>query len=176
MIKSKQNLENTSTKEKLALFKQEMKKDRDYASEKKKRKELYEAKEWYTIRAILGNDWANWFVLIGARERGKTFTVQDYVLNCFFNPNSKLYHVPFYWMRLNDIAIKNMIMNNAAKMFEPLLVRKYHLESIKVKGAIKKVVKKLKKGKYYVKVRAWKSYKGNTLYGKYSKAKKVKVK
>ena len=33
----------------------------------KKRKELYEAKEWYTIRAILGNDWANWFVLIGAR-------------------------------------------------------------------------------------------------------------
>lgn len=31
------------------------------------KKKLYEAKEWYTIRAILGNDWANWFVLIGAR-------------------------------------------------------------------------------------------------------------
>lgn len=30
-------------------------------------KEKYEAKEWYTIRAILGNNWANWFVLIGAR-------------------------------------------------------------------------------------------------------------
>ena len=37
-------------------------------------------------------------------------------------------------MRLNDIAIKNMIMNNAAKMFEPLLVRKYKLEGIKVRG------------------------------------------
>ncbi len=37
-------------------------------------------------------------------------------------------------MRLNDIAIKNMLMNNAAKMFEPLLVRKYHLENVKVKG------------------------------------------
>ena len=37
-------------------------------------------------------------------------------------------------MRLNDIAIKNMMMNNAAKFFEPLLVRKYHLENIKVKG------------------------------------------
>ena len=72
--------------------------------------------------------------MIGARERGKTFTVQDYVLNCFFNPKSKLYHVPFYWMRLNDIAIKNMVMNNGAKMFEPLLVRKYHLENIKVRG------------------------------------------
>lgn len=34
---------------------------------KEEKKKLYEAKEWYTIRAILGNDWANWFVLIGAR-------------------------------------------------------------------------------------------------------------
>ena len=72
--------------------------------------------------------------MAGARERGKTFSVQDFVLNSFFNPKSKLYKVPFYWMRLNDIAIKNMLMNNAAKMFEPLLVRKYHLENIKVKG------------------------------------------
>lgn len=37
-------------------------------------------------------------------------------------------------MRLNDIAVKNMLMNNGAKMFEPLLVNKYHLENIKVKG------------------------------------------
>ena len=72
--------------------------------------------------------------MIGARERGKTFTVQDYVLNQYFNPKSKLYGVPFYWMRLNDIAVKNMTMNNGAKMFEPLLVRKYHLENIKVRG------------------------------------------
>ena len=103
-------------------------------NDKKTKKELYEAKAWYTIRALLGNQWANWYILIGARERGKTFSVQDYVLNCFFNPKSKLYHVPFYWMRLNDIAIKNMMMNNAAKFFEPILVRKYGLQDIKVKG------------------------------------------
>jgi len=98
------------------------------------KKKLYEAKEWYTIRALLGNQWANWFIMAGARERGKTFSVQRWVLSKFFNPKSKLYHVPFYWMRLNDIAIKNMLMNNAAKMFEPLLVREFHLENIKVKG------------------------------------------
>lgn len=103
-------------------------------SQKELKKKLYQEKEWYTCRSLLGNQWANWFIMIGARERGKTFTVQDYVLNCFFNPKSKLYHVPFYWMRLNDIAIKNMTMNNGAKMFEPLLVRKYHLENIKVRG------------------------------------------
>jgi len=101
---------------------------------KTKRKEAYKIKEYYTIRAILGNQWANWFILAGARERGKTFSVQDYVLGCFFNPKNPLYKVPFYWMRLNDIAIKNMTMNNCAKMFEPLLVRKYHLEKIKFRG------------------------------------------
>ena len=101
---------------------------------KELRKKLYENKEWYTIRAILGNQWANWFILSGARERGKTFSVQDFVLNKYFNPHSMLHEKPFYWMRLNDIAVKNMLMNNGAKMFEPLLVRKYHLENIKVKG------------------------------------------
>lgn len=60
------------------------------------KKKLYDEKEWYTIRALLGNQWCNWFIMAGARERGKTFSVQDFVLNCFFNPKSKLYKVPFY--------------------------------------------------------------------------------
>lgn len=81
------------TKKQLDL---EYKKLRDADNQKKKKKELYEAKEWYTIRALLGNQWANWFIMAGARERGKTFSVQDYVLNQFFNPKSKLYKVPFY--------------------------------------------------------------------------------
>lgn len=102
--------------------------------ERENARKRYQEKSWYTIRALLGNQWANWFVLSGARERGKTFTVQDFVLGKFFNPKSPLFHKPFYWMRLNDIAIKNMLMNNGAKMFEPLLVRKYGLEEIKVKG------------------------------------------
>lgn len=121
----------TASQKKAAI---EYEKLRRADDQKALKKRLYEEKEWYTIRALLGNQWANWFIMAGARERGKTFSVQDYVLNCFFNPLSKLYKVPFYWMRLNDIAIKNMLMNNAAKMFEPLLVRKYRLESVKVKG------------------------------------------
>lgn len=60
------------------------------------RKKLYEEKQWYTCRALLGNQWANWYIMAGARERGKTFSVQDFVLNKFFNPKSKLYHKPFY--------------------------------------------------------------------------------
>lgn len=109
--------------------------DRNRRAEQKKRiKELYDNKEFYTIRSALGNQWANWFIFAGARERGKTFSVQDYVLGTYFNPKSKLYKKPFYWMRLNDIALKNMLMNNGAKLFEPLLVKKYKLENIKVSG------------------------------------------
>ena len=67
-------------------------------SKKEQIKALYEAKEWYTVRALLGNNWANWFILAGARERGKTFSVQDFVLNKFFNPNSPLCGEPFYWL------------------------------------------------------------------------------
>lgn len=101
---------------------------------KRLQKEAYENKEWYTIRSLLGHHDTNWFVLIGARELGKTFSVQDYVLGCFFNPKHPLYHVPFYWMRLSDAALNSMKQNNGAKMFEPLLVEKYGLEEIKVRG------------------------------------------
>lgn len=126
---TKNTLENTINRQ----IEARKRKDRLIISQKKKQA-LYEAKEWYTCRAMLGNQWANWFVFAGARERGKTFTVQDFVLNKFFNPNSPIKGEPFYWLRLNDKAVQNMLMNNGAKMFEPILVRKYHLEGIKVKG------------------------------------------
>lgn len=96
---------------------------------KAEKERLYQQKQWYNIRSLLGNTWAHYFVLIGARERGKSYSVQDFCLNQFFRKGK-----PFYWMRLNEAATKNMLMNNGAKMFEPLLVRKYHLEGIKVKG------------------------------------------
>ena len=117
-----------------AEAKRYLQKQRDLFKNKHEKKKLYDAKEWYTCRALLGNQWANWFIFAGARERGKTFTVQDFVLNKFFNPNSPIAGEPFYWLRLNDKAVQNMLMNNGAKMFEPLLVRKYGLEGMKVKG------------------------------------------
>ena len=43
------------------------------------------------INELTGSLWP-----VRANERGKTFSVQDYVLNCYFNPKSKLYKVPFY--------------------------------------------------------------------------------
>lgn len=96
---------------------------------KAERKEYYNNKQWYNIRSLLGNKWASFYILIGARERGKSYSVQDYVLNQRIN-----HDIPFVWIRLNEAATNKMLANNGAKMFEPLLVKKYHLEDIKVKA------------------------------------------
>lgn len=56
------------TKEQKAAAK-EYKQLRAADDQKKRKKELYDAKEWYTARALLGNQWANWFIMAGARER-----------------------------------------------------------------------------------------------------------
>ena len=133
MTQTIKSLEKTVKKQKRVGKAKEYLKTR-LKADKEAIKEAYDNKQWYTIRSALGNQWANWFIFAGARERGKTFSVQEYVLGTYFNPKSKLYKKPFYWMRLNDIALKNMLMNNGAKMFEPLLVRKYHLEGIRVSG------------------------------------------
>lgn len=97
--------------------------------DKQRKKELWENKQWYTIRSLLGNDWAHWFFLIGARERGKSYSVQQYALNQRINKG-----VPFYWIRLNEASTSKMLQNNGAKMFEPLLYEQFGLD-IKVKGS-----------------------------------------
>lgn len=95
---------------------------------REKRKELYERKEWYTIRSILGNTWAYFYILLGARERGKSYSVMEYCLRQW-----KRDKTPFTWIRLNEASSKKMLGNNAAQMVDPDLYRRFELE-LKVKG------------------------------------------
>lgn len=95
---------------------------------KKERRELYQKKEWYTIRSLLGNTWAFFYVLIGARERGKSYNVMKYCLTQW-----KLYNKPFTWMKLNDASQKKMLKNNAAKFIDADLVRSFNLK-LKTRG------------------------------------------
>lgn len=108
----------------------ELKEARRLARSAQQKKIAYQNKEWYTIRSILGNKWAHWFFLLGARERGKSYSVQDYCLN------QKINHgVPFYWVRLNEASTKKMLSNKGARMFEPLLFQKYKMQDrMTVKG------------------------------------------
>ena len=95
---------------------------------REERKRLYQNREWYTIRSIMGNQWAFFYILLGARERGKSYSVMEYVLRQW-----RHHHTPFTWIRLNEASTKKMLGNNAAQMVDPDLYRRYNL-NLKVKG------------------------------------------
>ena len=95
---------------------------------REERKRLYQNREWYTIRSIMGNSWAFFYILLGARERGKSYSVMEYCLR-----NWKTHKTPFTWIRLNEASMKKMLSNNAAQMVDPDLHRRFGLD-LKVKG------------------------------------------
>lgn len=102
--------------------------DKAAKKSKEERKRLYEQKEWYNIRAVMGNQWAFFYILLGARERGKSYSVMEYCLRQW-----KHHHTPFTWIRLNEQSTRKMLNNNAAQMVDPDLYRRFGLDLV-VKG------------------------------------------
>ena len=66
--------------------------------------------------------------------------------------------------------------NKKAKIYKANGAKQARTYNVKGANKVRKIIKKLKKGKYYVRVRAFKTCNGNTVYGKLSKVKSVKVK
>lgn len=80
-------------------------------------------REWYSLKSILGNSWAIFFFLLGGREVGKSYAVTD-----FYVRQWRKYGRPFYWLRLTDASQRKLLMNNAEKLIDPDLRRKYKLD------------------------------------------------
>ena len=78
---------------------------------------------YYSNRSLLGNDWALFIFMLGGRETGKSYSVTDTFVNQFIR-----YGRPFYWMRLTDTSKKKLLTNNAEKLVDPDLRRKYKIE------------------------------------------------
>ena len=90
--------------------------------EKEKRLES----EWYNLRPILGNaNWAIFFTLLGGREAGKSYSVTNFFVDQYKNKG-----IPFTWIRLTDRAANKLLQNNAEKLVDPDLRRKYNLDLI----------------------------------------------
>lgn len=86
------------------------------------------SREYYNLRSILGNQWAIFYLLLGAREAGKSYAVMEYCLRQWTEKGT-----PFTWIRLTDVSTKKMLLNNGAKFIDPDLVRRFDIE-LKVKG------------------------------------------
>ena len=91
-------------------------------------KKKYES-EWYNLRPLLGHaNWALFYVMLGSRETGKSYAVTDY-----FCSQYKKKGIPFIWLRLTEKAANKLLTNNAEKLVDPDLRRRYNL-NLKTKG------------------------------------------
>lgn len=78
--------------------------------------------EWYSARTLWGNTWANWFILLGSRERGKSYDVMKFYIRQWFKTNGRNH---FYWFRLSDTEQKSLLNNNAINLIDPDLHRRF---------------------------------------------------
>ena len=109
------------------MTEKEIKKIRESYKFRQKKAEMLN-KEWYTVRSLLGIQWAWFFILLGAREAGKSYSVME-----LFLKEWKRKHKFFTWIRLTEPSMKKMLQNNAQKLVDADLRRKYDLD-IKVVG------------------------------------------
>lgn len=69
----------------------DMKKLAEQALAKQRFKQYKRDYEWYSLRSILGYDWALFLFLLGGREAGKSYAVTN-----FYVGQWKKYGRPFY--------------------------------------------------------------------------------
>ena len=114
---------------------------------KLRNKQAKEAAEWYSIRSLLGYSWAIFFFMIGGREAGKSYATTD-----FFCRQWRKYKRPFYWLRLTDTSQMKLLKNNAEKLIDPDLRRKYKLDLIVRGDGVYEVLERDPEGKVKKKV------------------------
>lgn len=87
--------------------------------------------QWYYTRSILGYSWAIFYILLGAREAGKSYSVMDFFLHDYFAKGKQ-----FTWLRLTEASTKKLLNNNAMQLIDIGLLQKYNINSkdLTVKG------------------------------------------
>ena len=91
-----------------------------------KRKILQE-REFYLLRSLLGNAWAIFYILLGGRQAGKSYSIIEFFITQWLK-----YGTPFYWLRLKPKQVEKLLKNNADKLIDPDLRRKYNLNDLVV--------------------------------------------
>ena len=99
--------------------------------------------EWYNLRPVLGHaNWAMFFVLLGGREIGKSYSVTNFFVDQYKNKG-----IPFTWLRLTETQARKLLQNNAEKLVDPDLRRKYDLDLVTSGNNVYEVTKRTKPDK-----------------------------
>ncbi|MBO7691210.1 MAG: phage DNA encapsidation protein [Methanobrevibacter sp.] len=124
----------TDIKKKHAIIRKERK--------AKEKAELLKQREFYYLRSILGYSWALFFFLLGGREAGKS-----YATTSFFVDQWRKHKRPFYWLRLSETSAKKLLNNNAEKLIDPDIRRRYNLDIITSGNNVYEITKRSKPDK-----------------------------
>lgn len=91
------------------------------------------------LRPLLGNcNWAEFIFLIGGAQAGKSYAIVDFFVSQFMKNGT-----PFYWFRLTERQSKQLLNNNAEKLIDPDIRRRWGLDLV-TSGTNVYVVKKQK--------------------------------
>lgn len=106
-------------------------------------REAAKQNEWYNLRPILGcANWAIFYILLGGREVGKSYSVTNFFVDQFVNKG-----IPFTWLRLTETQARKLLQNNAEKLVDPDLRRKYDLDLVTGGNNVYQVTKRTKPDK-----------------------------
>ena len=78
------------------------------------------------LRPLLGNfNWAEFLFLIGGAQAGKSYAIVDFYVSQFINHGTV-----FYWLRLTERQSRQLLQNNAEKLIDPDIRRRYGLDLV----------------------------------------------
>ena len=91
----------------------------------KREKKKFES-AFINLRPMLGNfNWAEFLFLIGGAQAGKSYAIVDFFISQFMEHGT-----PFYWFRLTEAQCQVLLKNNAEKLIDPDIKRRYNLEIV----------------------------------------------
>lgn len=80
---------------------------------------------FYNVNSIFGNDWAMFYVIVGGRMTGKSYSITDFLCRRKKKLEDQCKN---YWMRISETSTKVLLQNKANKLVDPDLYRKYDLD------------------------------------------------
>ena len=80
---------------------------------------------FYNLNSLLGNDWAMFYVIVGGRMTGKSYSLTDFLCRRKKRLGKQCKN---YWMRISETSTKAMLANKADKLVDPDLKEKWKLD------------------------------------------------
>lgn len=76
-------------------------------------------------RSLFGINWANYYVMLGARQAGKSYLVTEMGVKRKLKLGDGM---KWYWLRLTEASKNKLLNNDAAKLIDPDIRRRFDLD------------------------------------------------